>query len=156
MPEKTHAKRTTLHGSAVAFDKDGGLSAVLLRGASGAGKSDLAFRLIESGARLVSDDQVECVRRNDRIFLGSADSIRNMLEVRGIGLVKYPAEASVVLRLVIDLAARESVPRLPEWETVSILDIPVPRLHLCAFDSSTPLKIRKAMDIVGHPELLVK
>ncbi|MBT7294587.1 MAG: serine/threonine protein kinase, partial [Rhodospirillaceae bacterium] len=33
---------------------------VLLRGFSGAGKSDLALRLIDGGAKLVADDQVLC------------------------------------------------------------------------------------------------
>jgi len=43
-----------IHASCVAVEGRG----VLLRGAPGAGKSDLALRLIEGGADLVSDDQV--------------------------------------------------------------------------------------------------
>ena len=42
----------TLHVSCVA--KDG--RAILIAGRSGAGKSDLALRLIDRGAHLVSDD----------------------------------------------------------------------------------------------------
>ena len=41
-----------VHATAVAIEGE----AVLLRGASGAGKSDLALRLIDGGARLVADD----------------------------------------------------------------------------------------------------
>ena len=41
-----------VHGSAVAVDGGG----VLLRGASGSGKSDLALRLIDAGAMLIADD----------------------------------------------------------------------------------------------------
>lgn len=44
-----------LHGTAVAIEGQG----VLLRGPAGAGKSDLAWRLIEAGAVLIADDLVE-------------------------------------------------------------------------------------------------
>ena len=43
-----------VHGTCVDLDGRG----ILLRGPSGSGKSDLALRLIDSGARLVADDQV--------------------------------------------------------------------------------------------------
>ena len=43
-----------VHATCVALDGAG----VLLRGPSGSGKSDLALRLIDGGARLVADDQV--------------------------------------------------------------------------------------------------
>jgi serine kinase of HPr protein (carbohydrate metabolism regulator) len=42
----------TVHATCVAIDGRG----ILIRGRSGAGKSDLALRLIDRGARLVSDD----------------------------------------------------------------------------------------------------
>ncbi|MBA3881078.1 MAG: aldolase, partial [Sphingobium sp.] len=48
----------TLHVSCVAI----GDRAVLIEGRSGAGKSDLALRLIDRGARLVSDDYTLVVR----------------------------------------------------------------------------------------------
>ena len=48
---------TLVYGSCVAIDG----AAVLLRGPSGSGKSDLALRLIDDGAELVADDQVRVV-----------------------------------------------------------------------------------------------
>ncbi|MEC8006219.1 MAG: serine/threonine protein kinase, partial [Pseudomonadota bacterium] len=47
-----------VHGTCVAIDGAG----VLLRGPSGSGKSDLALRLIDGGATLVGDDQLELSR----------------------------------------------------------------------------------------------
>ncbi|MEC8388619.1 MAG: hypothetical protein VX098_10900, partial [Pseudomonadota bacterium] len=52
-----------VHGTCVAIDGAG----VLLRGPSGSGKSDLALRLIDGGATLVGDDQLELSRVNDRL-----------------------------------------------------------------------------------------
>ena len=54
-----------LHATCVALDgRDGPLS-VLLRGPPGAGKSDLALRLIDRGARLIADDQCEVTIEDD-------------------------------------------------------------------------------------------
>lgn len=47
--------QTQLHASCVSIDQKG----VLLMGASGSGKSDLALRLIHDGALLVADDRVD-------------------------------------------------------------------------------------------------
>ncbi|MEY3906493.1 MAG: hypothetical protein RIR59_1316, partial [Pseudomonadota bacterium] len=44
-----------LHGTCIAIKDQG----VLILGASGAGKSDLALRLIDRGAALVGDDYLE-------------------------------------------------------------------------------------------------
>ncbi len=44
-----------VHGTCVEVEG----TAVLLRGPPGSGKSDLALRLIESGARLVADDRAD-------------------------------------------------------------------------------------------------
>ncbi|MBN8532408.1 MAG: aldolase, partial [Alphaproteobacteria bacterium] len=53
------------YGTAVAI----GDRAVLLRGASGAGKSDLALRLIDEGAQLVADDQVYVEARDSQTLM---------------------------------------------------------------------------------------
>ena len=55
----------TLHASCVAI----GDLAVLIQGHSGAGKSDLALRLVDRGAKLVSDDYTLLLRDGTRFFL---------------------------------------------------------------------------------------
>ena len=72
-----------VHGTSVSINGDG----ILFRGPPGSGKSDLALRMINYGAQLVSDDQVCLTRRNDNIFMSSPPTIRNSMEVRGIGIV---------------------------------------------------------------------
>lgn len=132
-----HAK--TVHGTTVAV----GAAGVLLRGPSGCGKSDLALRLIDRGAALVADDRTELFRDGDHIVARAPDTIRDRLEVRGIGIVRVPALSKVLLELVIDLSSQAE--RLPEPETTTILGIPLRLLRLSAFESSTPAKIRLAV-----------
>ncbi len=146
-----------MHGTAVAIEgADFPASAVLLRGFSGRGKSDLAVRLIHAGATLICDDQVTCKRRqDDKIMAESVASISGLLEVRGIGLLKYPVAPPTQLRLVVDLVPREEVPRLPDRETVDILGVAITTLKLHAFDASTAAKIIKAIELVHKPDILV-
>jgi HPr kinase/phosphorylase len=146
-------KKSILHGTAV----ERGGEAVFLCGPSGSGKSDLAFRLIMGhGFILVADDQVEFRLRLDRPHAHAVTPIEGLLEMRGVGLVKFDPAHSAALKLVVDLVPRESVPRLPDWGSAEIAGVSVPRLALHAFDASTPLKILKAMELVDRPDLLVK
>lgn len=152
-PQKT----TVLHGSAVLLKSVNFTpSVVFLRGRSGSGKSDLAFRLIENGGELICDDQVSFEKRQDKIYAGAVEAISGLIEVRGIGLLRYPVADPARLRLVVDLVKHEEVPRLPDPQTVSILGVDIPLLKLHAFDVSTALKIYKAMDVVHKPGLVVK
>jgi HPr kinase/phosphorylase len=143
-----------LHGTAVAFD---GLGAVFLRGPSGTGKSDLAFRLIQMGARLVADDQVAFAGGHGILHALPIDVTRGMIEVRGLGLVRLPVADEAPMRLVVDLVARDDVPRMPQpGQTARIAGVDLRRLALHAFDASTPLKILKALEIIRSPSLLME
>ncbi|MEZ0226630.1 MAG: HPr kinase/phosphorylase [Alphaproteobacteria bacterium] len=150
-------KSVTLHGSAVLLKSvDFQPSVVFLRGMSGSGKSDLALRLIEAGGLLICDDQVHFERRQDKIFAGAVEAISGLLEVRGVGLLHMPIADPARLRLVVDLVAREDVPRLPDFETVNILDVALPHFRLHAFDVSAVSKVHKALETVHRPDMVVK
>ncbi len=61
---------------------------VLLRAASGLGKSEVALELITRGHRLVADDTVNFRRESTDTLVGRCPELsQDMLEVRGIGLV---------------------------------------------------------------------
>ncbi|MCF0136231.1 MAG: HPr(Ser) kinase/phosphatase [Lachnospiraceae bacterium] len=78
------APRESLHG--VMMDCYG--EGVLIIGESGFGKSETALELVQRGHRLVADDVVEIRRINDRELLAEGvDMIRNMLELRGVGII---------------------------------------------------------------------
>jgi HPr kinase/phosphorylase len=87
---------------------------VLLLGPSGSGKSDLALRLIDAGARLVADDQVAIERRADRLFARPAEPLAGLLEVRGLGIVRLPCCAAAELGLAVQLAPGGALDRLPD------------------------------------------
>src|SRR5262249_13386596 len=65
-----------VHGTTVALQGEG----VLLRGPSGSGKSDLALRLIDGGARLVADDQTEIERTPNGLMACSPATIAGKIE----------------------------------------------------------------------------
>jgi len=130
-----------VHGTTVALDGAG----ILIRGPSGSGKSDLALRLIDAGARLVADDQTELWRRDDAVMARSPATIAGQMEVRGLGILRFPHLAEAPLRLVLDLVAAEAVERLPEPQSCDVLQCPIPLLALAPFEASAPLKVRLAV-----------
>lgn len=134
---------------------------VLLRGPSGAGKSDLALRALASPIRLsgeetatafqlISDDQTLLTRRDGTLEATAPFTIRNLLEVRGIGIVEVEAAESAPLRLVVDLAG-EVVERLPDYpgRTVTILGCAIDALRLDPFEASAHIKLALALKRAG-------
>jgi serine kinase of HPr protein (carbohydrate metabolism regulator) len=130
-----------IHACCVSCDGTG----VLLRGPSGAGKSDLALRLIDLGADLVADDQVELRCHDDRLLAGPPPSLAGLLEVRGLGILRFPYRAEVELGLVVDLVDDDDVERLPEPAATVLLGRSLPCHRLSARPASAPNKVRLAV-----------
>jgi len=131
----------TVHGTTVAVAGAG----VLLQGASGSGKSDLALRLIDGGAILIADDRTILSRQGDQVVAQPPEPLRGILEVRGIGLIRVPTLVSIQLRLAVDLDMPSDRLPAPIFSTLSGVDIPL--IRLSAFESSAPAKIRLAVGI---------
>lgn len=117
---------------------------VLLLGASGSGKSDLALRLIDAGARLVADDRTDLVRRDNQLFASAPAAIAGAIEVRGLGIVTVPAVERAPVRVAIELVPPEQVDRLPDPRTRDYLGLPIPLVLLAPFEASTVAKVRLA------------
>ena len=60
---------------------------VLIRGESGMGKSEIALELIKRGHLLVADDRVDCYRIHNKIVGKAPELLREMLGIRGIGVI---------------------------------------------------------------------
>ncbi|HLR29408.1 MAG TPA: HPr(Ser) kinase/phosphatase [Paenalcaligenes sp.] len=131
------APKTLMHG--VFLDVLG--LGVLITGASGLGKSELALELISRGHGLVADDAVELLRTAPSVIEGQCpELLQNLLEVRGIGLLDIRTifgETSVrrkmALRLIVHLTQEkpesfERLPIAPQYQ--SILGVPIRRVSL--------------------------
>ena len=135
-----------LHASCVAVEGVG----VLIRGASGAGKSDLALRLVDRGGVLVADDQV-IVRAaatgdgGSRLLASAPPALAGLIEVRGMGIARLPHLAETALGLLVDLRAGGEAERLPEPWREEVLGHGVPGLRLDPFHASADARIRLAV-----------
>ena len=123
---------------------------VLLRGDPGSGKSDLALRLIDGGARLVADDRTELANEDGSLIASAPDEFAGRLEVRGLGFVRRPALASAPVGLVGDLVPADRVARMPVPRRTEILGLTVPALDLAPFEAAAAAKVRLAADMVAR------
>ncbi|MEG3175235.1 HPr kinase/phosphatase C-terminal domain-containing protein [Sphingomonas sp. RB3P16] len=131
---------TRLHATTVAI----GDVAVLLIGASGSGKSDLALRLIDRGAVLVSDDITDLTERDGTLYAAPPATIAGKIEVRGLGIVEMVYKEAMPVALVIRLdGVIERMP--PEDRTMAIAGIALPVVALDAFAASTPIAVELAL-----------
>lgn len=132
-----------VHGTAIAINGHG----ILLQGRSGCGKSDLALRLIDRGAQLVSDDRVGITTQNYRPVMIQAPNIGGKIEIHGLGIFAYPAIAMSPLWLLILLdQPTERMPYL--WQRGDICGFSVPRLALNPFETSAAIKVEQAIKAV--------
>jgi serine kinase of HPr protein (carbohydrate metabolism regulator) len=115
---------------------------VLIEGPADAGKSDLALRALSEGFRLVADDRVTLWTSDGRLFGRAPDTLRGLLEVRGLDVVAAPALPLCEIVLV----ARAGVPeRIPDPAFTDILGLQVPTLILRLGESSAPAKLSRAL-----------
>lgn len=128
-----------LHATTVAIDGRG----VMIIGASGSGKSDLALRLIDRGATLVSDDYTECVVRDGAVIASPPATIAGRIEVRGIGIVDMPYLPEIEVAMVVALG--ETVERLPEPSPKRVAGVDMPGIAVAAFEASAPIKVEIAL-----------
>jgi HPr kinase/phosphorylase len=131
----------TLHGTCVALGERG----VLILGDPGAGKSDLALRLIDDGAELVADDQVQVTVRGASLAASAPAPLAGLLEIRGIGIVRIEAKPSVELAIVIQLEKEGLIERMPEPEVHHILGVPLPLYRIDPAAASAPARVRAAL-----------
>lgn len=138
-------KGASVHASAVKV----GARAVLIRGASGSGKSHLAFDLIMAGragivaaVELIGDDRVLLEAARDRLTVRPVPELAGLIEVRGLGVRRCAFAAQGEVAVVVDLAASDAV-RLPPPEAArAVIDgVTLPRIAVAPGWDALPLVV---------------
>lgn len=115
---------------------------VLITGASGSGKSDLALRLIENkGAVLVADDRTNLFREGENLTASSPEAIQGLMEVRGVGIVKKEFKSQTYVKLVVIAASKDKIERLPAPQFFENQGISLPSILLDLSEPSAPDKV---------------
>jgi serine kinase of HPr protein (carbohydrate metabolism regulator) len=137
-----------VHATCVALRAGKRWQAVLLRGQSGAGKSDLALRLIDAGGRLVADDQTHLARAGRALIATPPPALAGMIEARGVGIIELPRGqllARAPVALLVDLVLPDQIERLPEPAHETLHEVELPRFRITPFEASSVAKLRLAL-----------
>jgi HPr kinase/phosphorylase len=136
--EWAFAPSTTVHGCLVDVQGIG----VLIKGKSGTGKSESVLGLLQRGASLVADDAVKFKLIEEREVVGTApDLTRNMIEIRGLGLLNVAAlfgvgavRLSKRLDLIVNLVHVQDADQLErvgmESATEDVMGIPISKVDI--------------------------
>jgi HPr kinase/phosphorylase len=124
----------TIHAGCVLVGEAG----LLIRGASGSGKSALAREVVSLAlgtgrfGRLVSDDRTRLEAHHGRLLARPVEPLGGSIEVFGLGIVRRPFEAAAVVRLVLDLS--DDPARYPEEQDrhVVLCGVMIPRIRMQA------------------------
>ena len=126
-----------VHSSAIVLEDNG----ILIIGDSGSGKSDLALRLIDSGATLISDDITICEKKKNLIYLSAPLETRGLLEVREVGIITVPFVEGIILRMIVKLEAG-GLERIPQKNNYKIFGQKIPMLTINGKNSSSVVKVK--------------
>ena len=133
-----------VHATTIAIGGRG----VLILGDSGAGKSDLALRLMAEGALLVADDQTRLMLNNGKLVATAPPTIAGRIEARGVGVLGAPQIESATLHLAVELSTKllERMPELSFWQPLGVAAAPhLPLISLSPFEPSALAKLRLAL-----------
>lgn len=142
-----HTER--IHASCISIGSRG----VLLMGKSGSGKSDVALRLMSRGGMLVADDQVILSEENGALIASVDPTIRGLIEIHGVGLVKFPVANNIPVRLAVNLVPLEEVEHIPLPRSYETLGVKIPQICIFGFDASAPDKIYAALHAMRQGNL---
>jgi serine kinase of HPr protein (carbohydrate metabolism regulator) len=149
------SRQRAVHASALVIGEAG----VLIRGASGSGKSSLVMAILDAArrsnlfARLVADDRVELHVAGDRLLACPHPAIAGLIEERGTGILPRPHEACARISCVVDLVpagapSRDRMPGLADL-TTDIGEISLRRIALPA-EMPSETAARRILAVFGN------
>jgi serine kinase of HPr protein (carbohydrate metabolism regulator) len=140
-----------LHGCLMAWRRRGFWRGALIQGPSGSGKSDLMLRGLDRGGALVADDRVLVWASGGRLYGRAPDTLRGLIEARGIDVLPCPTVAFCEITLSVHCApANREIERVHHGESEMIAGVEMPLLHLRALEASAPAKLFISMRRLGR------
>ena len=141
----TSKDNASIHASAVLV----GDRAVLIRGPSGSGKSQLAFALILAGragqipaATLIGDDRLILSVNDGMVYAQGVPELAGLIEIYGLGIRKCDHARGGAIGLVVDLAASDAE-RLPPPKAMktTLSGLELPRIPVASGHNPVPLVV---------------
>ncbi len=123
----------------------------LIQGASGQGKSDLMLRTLDAGWSMVADDRVLVWASGGRLFGRAPDALAGLMEIRGLGVMPFPALRFCEIGLSAACLPAARIERMPEPETLTIVGVALRHIRVAALEASAPAKLAYALTRVGLP-----
>ncbi len=133
------------HSTSVVLDDSG----IMIIGEPGIGKSDLALRLIDSGATLIADDITICRKIGEFIFLFSREETRGLLEVRDLGIINVPYVENIKLVMIVNLL-KINKQRIPTNNLKTIMGKKFPRLSIVGSHASSIVKVKFKLNEINE------
>lgn len=162
------SKTERIHGTLVNIYGYG----VLITGESGIGKSETTLDLVKKGHLFIGDDSIDILRRNNKIVGRSNPLVKNLIEIRGIGILNVTkmygyhivlneSEVDLVIKLNrLDSKDWDSINRLQEnldykeyfGTKIPMIRIPVSSgRNLAALIESAVISLK--LKLAGHDEV---
>lgn len=160
MTRRDRGVTALLHATCLDFCGKG----VLIEGPPGAGKSDLALRLIDQPGRglggdlksavLIADDQVIVGLKAGQLLARPPEKLKGLIEVRGLAILSVPYRPETLLRLIVTLVPGQDIERMPDPDDLSreILGVGLPHMRLDPRLPSAPARVRAALDALSAAE----
>lgn len=115
---------------------------VIVSGASGSGKSSLAFELLERARAtgrfscLVADDQILLSGHAGGLVMLAPAPIAGLAEMRGFGVARIDHEPSAVVDLMVELMPAGEAPRHRRDKLRTLEGVEIPCLELAERESA--------------------
>ena len=139
-------KSKRLHSTSIVIEDIG----VLIIGEPGAGKSDLAMRLIDSGATLISDDLTICKKINNSIlYLYTPPEIKGLIEIKEEGLLTVPYIDGIKLSLVVELS-NGKIEDKSENCSCKIMGVKIPKIIVNSKSSESASYVKIKLNKMRH------
>jgi HPr kinase/phosphorylase len=94
-------------------------------------------------------------RRGGDLVASCPPELLNLIEVRGVGIIKVRAAQPSIVALAVELTSKGGCERYPDpWPALEFLGLKVPVLRLWAFESAAAQKVLVALSDAALPPVM--